>query len=165
MLSQLTQLKDTGIYVIEVPEYCKNFQLNEDEFGNNDILFSDVTDNSKHGSGWSYELPEHHKWQILGTITSDNISFDPAPYIDKCNVYFPDTWEVYRDYTRPFLEPNKVTGEFRQEKYCDTPDESFYTLLNSCGIEIDNKLHLALIKNPIRDINALKELIGDNKPA
>lgn len=144
MLSQLTQLKETGIWIIELPKSSIRHYINE---ANDRINYTFI--NSKGKRCLDGDYIEKADWQILGTITPDNISFDPEPYLERvtCRYDVPQRVagfmdvECFRNYSTE-QQYGKAFGCFKE----NSANESLYTLLNSCGIEVDNKLHLALIK-------------------
>lgn len=125
MLSQLTQLKDTGIHIEKLPDDATDVRIRFGRF---------VTYRRKNSS---FVIKYNDEYTPIGFIAPDNISFDPASYLESGHFQMDEYW---RDYT---IKEGGNLG-------CYTSQESFYTLLNSCGIEIDNKLHLALIKQKIK---------------
>lgn len=124
MNSQLTQLKETGIYILELPISATDIQLHK-QGATDDLCITYYIEGV--GIAQIAYPGKSGDWQLLGTITSDLISFDPAPY-------FQNEYGFYRDYRTIDLYP------------FDNPTESFRSLLTICSIEVANKLHLALIK-------------------
>lgn len=138
MKNQLTPLKETGIYIVEVRENYYDFSVTNDnrmEYSSDRKAspFSGLTDKETVKIDTSNYIGNLKDLKILGTISKDLISFDPAPYLDKCNVYFSETNGGYRDYTKAIIGTHRRTGEFRQNEYCSTPESSFRSLLTSCG--------------------------------
>lgn len=64
---------------------------------------------------------ENH--QILGTVTASDISFDVEPYVQK------RTLGYWLDYNKP---------NTRHDYMCDTPKDSFRSLLSSKGLYFEN---------------------------
>jgi hypothetical protein len=118
MKDQLTPLKETDIYIVEVLKDAIDFQIENNKLE----YWNDYEGNNPDKDNWvGIQLPEGN-WQILGTITSDSISFDPALYLEKEIVdIFYEGFEMYRDYMD---DP----GTFIID-----PEESFRSLLTSCG--------------------------------
>lgn len=78
----LTPLPPTGLYCIEVPKDASGFLVDyEEKINTNQEIFSYLKkDNSYH----NFILPEGN-WQILGTVTKEEVSFDTAPYLGRNN--------------------------------------------------------------------------------
>lgn len=123
-MNKLTPLHTTGLYIIEVPENSLTHYVASGGFE----LWYSLPDYT------ILQLPEIIKgnfsgMQILGPITSDTISFDPAPYLEKHEVVQfvqggdSDLVTRYKNYLQPIFSI--------QDFY--TPEESLYTLLNSCA--------------------------------
>lgn len=102
MKDQLTPLKQTGIYISEIPANGTPLNI---KYPDNLIQI------------------DKEFYEILGTITSDIISFDPAPYLESKVVNFVGRGKalMYRDYMND------------EETFLHSETESFYSLLNSCG--------------------------------
>lgn len=106
-MKELRPLQSTGICIIEVPLNAKDIDIK------NNVLFYWQDDNI---IPITIYLPS--SYELLGPITCDIISFDPAPYLEsqKSNVHVAT---AYKNYT---------TNGWTWSK-----EESFRSMLNSCG--------------------------------
>lgn len=121
----LTHLKPTELFAIEVPvDACKEVVINHDL-----VYYLDI-----HPIYETIPLPTG-KWEILGIVTKDKISFDVEPYVKKGGL------GTYKDYSYVDKELDEV-GLFNAliQMRFKTPQESFYSLLAANGLYFINPL-------------------------
>lgn len=121
MKNQLTPLKETGIYILELPIGATDIFIGKfDECP----IVGFKTPTMPEDLACLFKKIDSIDYTILGTITSDSISFDPSPYLDKAKYEHPtDKW---RDY-----EIGAAPAGFNYR--CQTASASFRSLLTSCG--------------------------------
>ncbi len=123
----LTHLLPTNLYAVEIPE-----EANEFKFHNYNVsgLFVEQTD-SKELNAWKCQLEKLNKYQILGTVTKDSISFDTEDLVEK----HPNIG--YRDYNISIF---KHAENWTKNWIMYSANESFYSLLANYGIYFTNPL-------------------------
>lgn len=104
----MTQLTE-NLYCIEVPESAKNVKISSlnnlyeyGDFGIKNIL---------------YELPIDDKFQVLGTLTKDEVSFDCEPYVEVSSTHSLKGKDeiicMYKIYSGKFTESTSMFESFR----------------------------------------------------
>lgn len=190
-MKELTHLKD-NLYGIEVPADILG-EIQVGKFLSKNIIRYVRAGQPSNIIFYSEELPEGN-WKILGTASKDNISFDPTPYLKNKRVCIEDGKYkfLFVDYgfdngihSGAFFEtPEESLYSLLKGKgyYWENPmGEGFYFKVclthESSDKEIERErkwlnFEQKLIKGQLlfltkkdKNINALKELIGDNKPA
>jgi hypothetical protein len=114
MNSQLTPLKETGIYIVELPIGSHDFIIHGMQRKNHLLYYT------KDGDVRNIQLDADY--ELLGTITSDT-----APYLDF-------VWHKGKKFYLDYNSNNY--GAFygkNPRNWLDTPEASFRSLLNSCG--------------------------------
>lgn len=103
--TKMTELKDSGLMAIEVPEDAHDFYLMSNKQW---VLYRTKTSNMEIIKGKS-------KCDLIGYCTADEISFDPVDVVDM------DKYSVgWRNYNDDSILPN--------------PEESFRSLLTANGV-------------------------------
>jgi len=118
----MTQIPNSNLYIEVVP--IKAYNIKTDNFLGNNIQY----DLPYVIIRYKIDLPDENQFEIVGTVTETEISFDCDDYVEgnkgstMFNTYF-------RDYTK---NPEELSKE--------TPDDSFRSLLEANGFYWVNPL-------------------------
>jgi hypothetical protein len=144
---------NNGLLAVVVPKDEDNYVMDiilEDDF----CQLCMLTTNKDEESGFFGESVEAcmeihpiANYEILGTAEGKDISFDCEPYVE-CLVNAKLGWRADGDYSK--IPDSKLFRNYKYDKpqptsmTCGTPAESFLSLLESKGIDVnklgDNKL-------------------------
>lgn len=128
----MTQLNPTKLHAIEVPENSQYYSVS------GGMLSYDPDKNSQHGTWEHCKIGQREFFQILGTITPNEISFDVEGYTEKILIDYPVAVRA-AGLIRCIRHMN-YSEENQYEHSCENSTDSFRSLLSANGITDYKKL-------------------------
>jgi hypothetical protein len=117
----MIQLKPTNLFAIPIPINSTENTIESDDFMNTNIFRS-------------FQINE---FEILGTCTKDEISFNPSQFLEETEI-------DREDYDGIFVA-HQYFWDYEEKEFSLTETESFYSLLKANEVYFENPLGEELI--------------------